>query len=164
MLEIPKENSNLTSSHGSYGLWSAYLAGGDVVIADGYSGHQECNSIHFKNIIKIITQVPFKKQICFIKILFLLFFVATFWVFFVMIVVIIYILMSFECIESRPRSWAPRLRGLSSPSRLPGSWTGPSYGTGATRGTRVASSPKSARRTRQNMASKTSRCEVQMLS
>ena len=82
MLEIPKENSNSTSSHGSYGLWSAYLAGGDVVIADGYSGHQECNSIHFKNIIKIITHVWFKKQICFIKILFLLFFVATFWVFF----------------------------------------------------------------------------------
>ena len=74
MLEIPKENSNLTSSHGSYGLWSAYLAGGDVVVADGYSGHQESNSIHFKNIITIITKVPFKKQICCIyKILFLLF-------------------------------------------------------------------------------------------
>ena len=33
------------SSHGSYGLWSAYLAGGDVVVADGYSGHQGGNSI-----------------------------------------------------------------------------------------------------------------------
>ena len=25
-------------SHGSFGLWSAYLAGGEVVVADGYSG------------------------------------------------------------------------------------------------------------------------------
>ena len=36
---------SLMSSHGSYGLWSAYLAGGDVVVADGYSGHQGGNSI-----------------------------------------------------------------------------------------------------------------------
>ena len=32
-------------SHGSFGLWSAYLAGGDVVVADGYSKHQTLKSI-----------------------------------------------------------------------------------------------------------------------
>ena len=31
-------------SHGSYALWSSYLAGGEVVVADGYSDHKELNS------------------------------------------------------------------------------------------------------------------------
>ena len=31
-------------SHGSYALWGSYLAGGEVVVAAGYSGHKELNS------------------------------------------------------------------------------------------------------------------------
>ena len=29
-------NQNLYCSHGSFGLWGAYLAGGEVVVPDGY--------------------------------------------------------------------------------------------------------------------------------
>ena len=31
-------------SHGSYALWSSYLAGGEVIVADGYSEHKQLNS------------------------------------------------------------------------------------------------------------------------
>ena len=33
-------------SHGSYGLWSSYLAGGEVVVADGYSDRSDLKTTY----------------------------------------------------------------------------------------------------------------------
>ena len=43
------------SSHGSYALWSAYLAGGDVIVADGYySEHQELDTKYPRTLFPIL--------------------------------------------------------------------------------------------------------------